>query len=285
MLLIFQKFRKKLQTLFYRNKKSIPSEMTTYPIDILPHQNLIRKIDVLNLNSQQENIVIIRRSAFETEEDTFDELGILKDGALYTREGEIEGLSLNLLGGNFSEKDIKWRQIGSAMQDWTGDTIDLNKIPKEELIELDSEKICAIPLSLKSVLEIEVPYNKSFVNDKKMVDKEIAKSTYNEHEVIETENVNSKKIKTDTFHYKGSVSVEHVPTISNYWHVQMDLTEDSAKQVKLVKIKSFKPSEDSNEQHHTTKAALEFFQRIKIIPRETKELIPCQIESKYYLIG
>src|ERR1035437_2282444 len=117
---IFQHLWKGLKNFFLLNYCRATKKFD-YPNCILPkskYQCLLNIDHILN----KQDLYILRRSN-KLEEETFNDLGILRDDTI--NDKELPGLSMNLLGGFFKIDYIKYvPKMGTkAVQVWKGEKV------------------------------------------------------------------------------------------------------------------------------------------------------------------
>lgn len=176
-----------------------------FPVSILPKLNYVSLIDIQSLLDKQ-TVYIIRRSD-KSSEDTFNELGKLRDDALQPRE--IPFLSLNLLGGYFKPEDSKFKILKKGIVRWEG----------REFISIidflhDYEKLnnyCLIYIEANGVNGQIIPYRQPSYKD---LDIEVEK--FFKH-------VDKPKITNGSYEFKAVSNIVHDPVILNYWHMELRL--------------------------------------------------------------
>jgi hypothetical protein len=177
-----------------------------YPFIIIPKVSYIFPINIDEL-SQSGDFVIVRRSN-KTEDKTFDEIGYLREDALISKIDQFPNLSMNILGGKFKTKHIKYKaKIGIATERWN---------EKERVLLIDYRDKWetwsnAIPIyfSLNDIHNIEFPYLRDS-NDKET------------KKLKEIFSFLEQGIKT---RFIGKTFVEHEPIKLNYWHVELKLKD------------------------------------------------------------
>ncbi len=102
-----------------------------YPTKIIPRKNY-KYIDVNELSSN-DDIFVVRRSNFNSVNETFDDFGEVKERAIVEGVRQIPGLSLNLLSPLFTKNCLPFRQTGPAMKMWEeGEYIFIRKYIKHK---------------------------------------------------------------------------------------------------------------------------------------------------------
>jgi hypothetical protein len=172
-----------------------------YPFIIIPKVSYIFPINIDGLN------VIVRRSN-KTEDKTFDEIGYLREDALISKIDQFPNLSMNILGGKFETKHIRYKaKIGIATERWN---------EKERVLLIDYKDKWetwsnAIPIYflLNDIHNIEFPYLR---NSKDEETKKLRKAF-------------SFLEQGDKTRFFGKTFVEHEPIKLNYWHVELKLKD------------------------------------------------------------
>lgn len=181
-----------------------------YPKAIIPKLSYVPIINIDSLFTHNKNVYLVRKSSREFDE-TFNRVG--ED--FYLREDVINhkeippGLSLNLLGGKFKTKHLKFRTLNSANNQWNGE---------EEIFLSDNIKNYEfsdiyVPIYLhgNEMHRQTIPYNRPKDRNSELELRKFSSSF---------ENI---ELKGDTYNLKGHSKITHVPTILNYWHVEFIL--------------------------------------------------------------
>ncbi|NIG52512.1 hypothetical protein [Chitinophaga sp. Cy-1792] len=198
---------------FLKAKKDTAIVFFTYPKNILPRGNYINPIDINILNGQ-DKYVILRRSD-KCIGDTFNEFENLVDNIILDQR--IPGLSMNLLGGNYEIKHLKFNQTGGAGKYWDSiREIKLNEYLKDiKLLEV----YCPIYFFVEDLQNIEFPYSRP--ND--ATAKKLLTELGIPQQVGQTANVIAK------------VEIVHKPSNANYWHVEFTIRESLHENAKAIK--------------------------------------------------
>lgn len=176
-----------------------------YPVSILPKLNYVSLIDIQSLLDKQ-TVYIIRRSD-KSEEDTFNELGLLRDDALIPKDVPL--LSLNILGGCFKPEHSKYRFLNEGIIKWKN---------REYISFFDNLKnfeilkdYCLVYINANGVDGQEIPYFLQFNKDlKREVDK------FFQH--VEKPELNEGK-----YEFKALSRLIHDPVKLNYWHMELNI--------------------------------------------------------------
>ena len=191
--------------------------MFFYPKCLLP-KSRYRYIEINKLNNLS-NVIIVRRSEAKSFTETFSRGGVVMQNALFGTRGykAAQGLSMNVLGGKFKSKHIKFLQRGNSGKLWNpGDRINFREGIKE-VIKVNNP--IPIYIQLKSIHNISVPYSRPLEGEAK---KKLLAFT--------------DKIKNSKVSLKGKTIIEHKPILFNFWHIELALKEDIKLNEDPVKI-------------------------------------------------
>jgi len=228
----WENIKKDLRNIFLCSYYRIIGQLT-YPSCILPRTKYIHLINFSSLLETQA-VFILRRSEKNCEE-TFNRLG----DNVTLREDSIEpidipNMSLNLMGGKFLEKHLKYIPDGKAeaVRMWNGRSkIYLINFLKSYKVE---KKYCPIYFDCNAIFEQYFVYGrrkaKELNTELKLFYEKIGKKMDYDKEIHE---------------FIGHTSLSHVPTNLNYWHVEFNLI-DYRKEV--IKRKNTNWIEDLGEQ-------------------------------------
>lgn len=255
-----------------------PHTTIEYPSCIIPTSGHVIKLDIKNICDTQERSAIVRRSTFPTESQTFNEFGVATEDAIIDSFKRLTNMSCNMLGGEFTCDHIRWRQTGIAKDRWDGVTRNVQDFDPNDLHNLGDSVGILIPL--KELYQIKYPFKKRTKNKDQKNALASKQPVDTQKEILDE---NGKKIEQTTFSFEPGVIVEHSPSNSNYWHVELSLTQNV--NCDPVKMKDFKKYDENTlnveDQHHTTIAAMEFMQRLTFITKKesdyTCEAIPREI--------
>lgn len=152
--------------------------------------------------SKGADFFIVRRADVDCS-DIFNEVGVLKDGAI--RSKDVPGLSMNLLGSFYLLKHVKFRTIGKGAQPWLNTKIYMTDfINHYEVLN----NFCPIIYKLNDLHNASVP----FINKKNKDTDKFIKANNLMPEIIETQ-----------YKLKGKIIIKHEPTNLNYWHIELKL--------------------------------------------------------------
>lgn len=194
--------------------------MFFYPVDIIPKSNFkYLKFDKLN---RLPNIYIVRRSECQSYSETFVNGLVLQKAILGLRGYKaLSGLSMNLLGGKFKSKHIKYLQKGIASKDWEPGKKVEYKTCLSDVIKLDI--YIPIYISLDKLHNVCIPYVRKNNSDVKNMMVDAFKSAYTNKPILKL---------------NGKIRLEHKPINLNYWHIELKLDEDPNLGTKPVRISS-----------------------------------------------
>ena len=167
--------------------------------------------------------------------------------------GEVAGLSLNLLGGHFTETHLKYVQKGEAAFYWKEGTA----VAIKGLIGHISVEEGRIPiyLPLLKLHNLQIPFEKNIMSKQlKKLPPGLA---------VETEEEGSYQVK-------ATLKIKHAPTNANFWHVEFELsdeTRDSEDKV-VKKIKSYKADKELRYQTAYTRLVYSLLEEIKFLAKE-----------------
>lgn len=184
--------------------------MSEYPIRILPNKKYVRRININSLYSLCKEALLIRR--LDCEENPFHSIGnykILNEGVI---NDDVLEWSTNLLGGEFKIEDICWRQIREGINEWNDDDNDVDICNYIGCYEQITSKYF-VYISLCRFHNVTIPYKRKFGSEKDLkqyIDKTgETNQTYNAIEGNECHAV---------------ITIEHKPTMLNYWHMTVGVT-------------------------------------------------------------
>jgi hypothetical protein len=144
--------------------------------------------------------------------ETFTRVGgrlILREDAI--SRSEIPGLSLNLFGGRFLEKHLCFRaRIGRATESWDGEQRFFLSENLDFYEVKDSDSYCPIYFNIRDIHGKEVPYDRSKGGEINKLLSKIGDRPLEENE---------------KYRLIGHTEIVHDPINSNYWHVQLNLTD------------------------------------------------------------
>jgi hypothetical protein len=154
----------------------------------------------------KQTVYIIRRSD-KSEEDTFNELGLLRNDALIPKD--VPFLSLNILGGFFKPEHSKYRFINEGVKKWRN---------REYISFFDHLKnfeilkdYCLVYINANGVDRQEIPY---FLQSNKDLKREVDK--FFQH-------VEKPKLNEGKYEFKALSRLIHDPVKLNYWHMELNI--------------------------------------------------------------
>lgn len=202
---------KALMSLF---KTSNDAYGLNYPASILPCRRYL-KFD-FNILCNLPNVVIARRSNYDSYESTFDRNGLLLIDALRRQSNkEIFNNSMNLLGGRFKKRHVRFLQKGIAQDCYI---IGSSPIPLKQLLPFISTTNIKINIlfKLNKIYNAEFPYQVPETPAKSK--KEFDRIKIPIHLAVEVNGEPAHYAK-----FNGRSVIKHSPTNANYWHVEFDL--------------------------------------------------------------
>lgn len=184
-----------------------------------------------------------------------------------TGYGEVVGLSLNLLGGHFTESHLKYVQKDKAASYWKeGTPVGINDLI--EYVSVEEDRV-PIYLPLLKLHNLQIPFKKSIASKQlKKLPPGLAVETGED----------------GNYQVEATLKVKHAPTNANFWHVEFelsDLTRDS--EVKVIKnIKSYKVEREFKDQHVTTKLVHSLLNKIQFLAKKEAEAGIISIPESVY---
>jgi len=188
----------------------------SYPHSILPKPKYKSIINIDDLQSHQE-LVVLRRSS-KSKEESFNSIGNLRSDII--DEKEIAGLSMNLMGTFLKEEHIVFspKMRTKAVERWPG----LVKVYLSEFKSLYNilSTVSPIYYRVSDLHNITIPYKKQYDTEIEKVLKKL-----------------KLKFDTDNLEFKanGQIQIEHAPTYLNYWHVELCLLDFNTNPVRKIK--------------------------------------------------
>lgn len=230
------------------NKYFLQKYNIVYPKKLLPKKSY-QFFDISEI-LKNGKFYLVRRSLAESVDKSFNEIGdataIALIGTDKTKVDETIKMSFNILGGFFVSENICFLQKKNAMNDWKENTTPNFKEFKD-FIEVEKH---AIPIYFDiSKIEGE-PFLYYRKEDKKKPKKIEEKKLPSGWQKEQTE-------ENSFTEYKGQCKLVHKPTISNFWHFELDLfpaeTEVPITRKKADRVREEKG--DMKNQHWTAQAA------------------------------
>lgn len=204
-----------------------------YPRAILPSKNFLPRINFDDYFVNQK-FLIVRRTEKKSSE-AFDELGFLRLEALISGIKDVPEMSMNLLGGFFKLKHLKYIPKGKGNGSWESSKIRLWDYKASFEIKTNVYPIYFI---LNDIYGVEIPYVRRS-NDPAI------KKLYKTLSI----DLNEPKINS-----QGLSTIEHKPINLNYWHVEFHLSDKATKQI--VRRGNIKSNDDEYWQNKLTETAL-----------------------------
>lgn len=192
--------------------------MPQYPKEILPQENYLIQ---LHFDEMLDEIPLtaVRRSGKKIDYSANSDL---PENCITGQD--VAGMSMNLLGGGYkAEEHLKFRTRGRGSDAWDGGTITEVSDGDYEIVEVGSP----IFFSFKRLHHVRIPYERQFGSENEFY------SYYN--------NMNQSDASSSDIVWKrdgpnevwGEIFVEHKPTMMNYWHVEL-LISDRISEANLI---------------------------------------------------
>lgn len=237
--------------------------------EIIPKQHYkYFSVDALD---QKADHYVLRAANTEKADDVFRDGNFRINTFLREpmRYGEVAGLSLNLLGGYFTESHLKYVQKDKAASYWKeGTSVEVNDLIGDVSVE---ESRIPIYLPLLKLHNLQIPFEKN-IGQKQL--KKLPPGL-----AVEIE-------EKDNYRVEATLKVKHAPTNANFWHVEFelsDLTRDSEDKV-VKNIKSYKVEKEFKDQHVTTKLvhSLLKLNKIQFLAKKEAEASVISIPKSVY---
>lgn len=185
--------------------------MCDYPSRILPNRQYVRRINIDELHVKCQNSLLIRR--LDSDEYPFHEIGgrkLLNEGVI---NDDVLDWSTNLLGGEFKIEDICWRQTLKGVAEWNGEEVDIHNY--------DGNYHQIVPtyyifIKINCLHKATIPYNRKFGSKKEL--EQYAKKTND----VTKDNIDWYVDNEVECH--ATITIEHKPTMLNYWHMTIEIT-------------------------------------------------------------
>jgi len=221
-------------------KISDSKKASTYPIEILPKKNF--KIIAFNESLEVFNqCCVVRRSAKDTIEDTFDEeFGEVQIHALFPSDNHnqsnvnvnhVIGYSMNLLGGYFLDKHLIYKVKSQGQESWEPN--------KEIYLEKFEECHTKVEVSIPIFFNFK-PLNE-FQGKVKTHNKDVVKSIYKTDKASNQKDFKQrlesalKEIKRG-HEIPFKTYLRHVPVNLNYWHIQLEFEYPEDRHTDKIKV-------------------------------------------------
>lgn len=189
--------------------------MSMYPRQLLPKAEYRRRLDFNQLCSGVPTLTVVRRS--DVAVCYLEGTRILEEDCITRR---VYDYSMNFVGGGFDAYEhIKYRQTGVGNDSW-----DREVILSEEEIDSSYEtiEVCyPIFFAVRDIHHITIPYKRHFNKKKDMW--QSLKPLSDEIEMQRYDELWGKG--NGCIDLKGEILVAHVPTMMNYWHVELKIIE------------------------------------------------------------
>jgi hypothetical protein len=242
-----------------------------YPRYLLP-ERYFRIFSLDELDYSSDNYFVLRRSAC-AKGATFDRFGTIAAEALLGLSQdtgglnlkELQGLSMNILGGKFLPSHLEFRQLGKANNYWP----QFARVSYQEisnLIETTPEDL-RVPIfyQLKHLHNQPLPYFRQVdSNFKKKIPKEFT-------------------LQTGIQELQAVVRVNHKPTYGNYWHVELSFKDVlSDEDIKRDKISNNDLLKAESQRKDGTKLAISILENLMMVKGKTSVQQVRSIDRKFY---
>lgn len=212
---MFQKLKSlsiNLKNIFLCKKSRLLGKLD-YPYCILPKVSYIVKMDFDELVDNQ-SIYVLRRSDL-SEEETFYKLingdFLLNDDAIENRR--VPNLSINLMGGLFTNKHSKFVPLSDAQNRWEGGSVYLYKYINDYKIESGKGLIF---INVNGLHNKQIPYTLPS-------DKNLHKEVANFQKAFGSSSSIVKNNPPERIELLGKIYFVHDPINLNYWHVELKI--------------------------------------------------------------
>lgn len=176
--------------------------MGEYPLHIIPQTGYLSRIDVDSLIDAEPMCRVLRRCDCPAGQAFVDSVPSPSAVSAHAFRN-IRQMSMNLMGGQFEAEHAFWSQKGEAHKTWNGEPVDHNALIS--LCEL-SEETHLFYFAVKKLQYKSFPHTRQF-------QKASQKALYDAVKEGEKFQIVAN----------GRLIVRHVPTLMNYWHVQLEV--------------------------------------------------------------
>ncbi len=185
--------------------------MCEYPIRILPQKKYVRHIDVNNLYVKCQKSLLVRR--LDVDGNPFHYIGgrkLLNEGVI---NDDVLDWSTNLLGGKFKVEDVYWRQKEKGIIEWNNEDVNIDDY--NGCYEQITSANCVF-ITINCLHNKSIPYKRKF-GSKRNLEQYVEKTHDIEEEAIKHWGV------CDEPECHATITVEHKPTMLNYWHMTIEI--------------------------------------------------------------
>jgi hypothetical protein len=227
-----------------------------FPVSILPKFNYVSVIDIQSLLNGQ-TVYVLRRS-LKSFNDTFNDLGKLREDAVTTKE--IPFLSLNLLGGLFKPEHTRIRVLNNGVNRWkNNDFISIIDF-LNDFTHIDNYSI--VYIEANGVDGQTIPYTQT---ENKDLTKEINRFF---------EYIDKPIISDGSYTLEGVTKLLHDPINLNYWHLELNILDFKRNP---IKHRSSRYIEDICKKILTDIICANSFSNVKDIPEIPKNIYKMSI--------
>lgn len=183
----------------------------TYPLEILPSIDYANRIDIDRLVRDLEEIIVQRRSdcpEFLAFEDGIADASKITSHAFKN----IAQMSMNLMGAFFQAYHAGWSQKGDAHSVWNGEAVDADKYV------CMCERLEDRPMFYyyaRQLHECDFPHPRRYTKP-------------SESKLYKIINEVCDEVAAKAKEVAGRLVVIHVPTMMNYWHVQLEVESQTS---------------------------------------------------------
>ena len=208
MLRILQILWKDLENIFLCKRYRIKKQLT-YPSFILPKKRYVHIFQIDGIIAIQDSYILRRsNNSFEDTFNTSDDLITLREDAI--EPIDIPNMSLNLIGGKFKEKYLRFIPLmrTDAVESWDG----IKRIYLSEFLRQynESNEFCPVYFHVNRIHGVEFPYQRAKAKELNKILNELGQ------EPTET---------NEKYNFRGRTEVVHDPTNLNYWHTEFRLLD------------------------------------------------------------
>lgn len=188
--------------------------MVSYPLQILPHTDYLLPIVIDAVIAEGHGNVLVQRRSDCPELIAFEDGQ--RDSSKVTSHAfvNIAEMSMNLMGGLFKSERAYWSQKKPAHDNWDGKEVD----PAKYLVSCEPTDPDA-PLfyfKIASLHGLDFPHPRRGQKPKDMELYSVVNAVI--EQFTGKDGKSFKGFKTN-----GKLFVNHVPTMMNYWHIQLEL--------------------------------------------------------------
>ena len=195
-------------------------EIAQYPQYLIPQVTWRERMCTEEMLGAMDDFCLLRRC--DCEEGKGIKMEFVEDGGspFLTHEAlsdqRIGNMSMSLLGTLFQKDDIKFKQRGDAMADWTGGEVDANRLIENWVEEVPQPWFVVVWFA-RGLHDKKVPYKKGGItNDKYEQFKADVEAVRN----IVLGTLDEYNAASEPLF--GITKINHRPSNLNYWHFTLD---------------------------------------------------------------